>query len=121
MICEEQSNPHTVLRENGIESAIHSAFYPGSPPFAHGGIAKLAGTLCYYLTKAHVFMDGNKRTAALTAVSFLNDHGWDISYPYDEQKDINALAEMVDACAASTISKEEVIAWFDTHKVLQET
>jgi hypothetical protein len=25
--------------------------------------------------------------AALVAVSFLNDHGWDVSYPYDEEKD----------------------------------
>jgi adenine deaminase len=75
MICEEQSNPHAVIREGGIDSAIHSAFYPGLPPFQHGGIAKLAGALCYYLTKAHAFMDGNKRTAALVAVSFSSSYG----------------------------------------------
>ena len=29
-------------------SVLHSAFYPGTYPFTVGGIAKTAGTLCFY-------------------------------------------------------------------------
>ena len=53
MICEEGKNPHQVLNFDRIEGAIHSSFY-GSPPFAHGGVAKLAGALCYFITKGHI-------------------------------------------------------------------
>jgi hypothetical protein len=30
----------------------------------------------------------------------------------------NALAEIIDACAASRIGKDELIDWFDTHKAI---
>lgn len=103
-----------------VESAIHSAFYPGSTPFVHGEIAKMAGALCFYLLKAHAFMDGNKRTATVVAIVFMNKHGWTLNCPFNEDDDSNALADIIDACAASKISKEELIQWFDTHKVLTE-
>jgi len=101
LVCEEGSNPHHVLDMNRIESAIHSAFYPGSPPSAYGGIAKLAGALCFYLTKGHAFQDGNKRTAVLTAITFMNEHGWELVYPLGEGENLDALADLVDAAAGA--------------------
>lgn len=118
LICDEDGNPHQVLSIDRIESALHSAFYPGSPPFAYGGIAKLAGALCFYLTKGHAFQDGNKRTAALSAIAFMNRHGWELVYPINEDETIDALANVVDATAAGALPKEEVIEWFDRHKRL---
>lgn len=118
LVCEEGGNPHHVLDAGRIESAIHSAFYPGTPPFAYGGIAKLAGALCFYLTKGHAFQDGNKRVAVLTAISFMNQHGWELVYPLEESESINSLAELVDGAAASSISKDEMVEWFDRHKRL---
>ena len=59
-ICSEGSNPHHCYDVGKLESAIHSAFYPGSYPFAAGGLAKIAGALCFYLVKGHPFMDGKK-------------------------------------------------------------
>lgn len=76
------------LNTGKIESAIASAFYPGTYPFAHGGFAKVAGALCFYLVKAHAFLDGNKRTGALAAITFLNMHGLDVEYPVDIEKGI---------------------------------
>ena len=74
IVCEAGDNPHQCLSTGKIESAIASAFYPGSYPFAKGGLAKVEGTLYFYLVKAHAFIDGNKRTGALTAITFLNMH-----------------------------------------------
>jgi len=120
LVCEAEGNPHQVLDMDRIESAIHSAFYPGSPPFAYGGIAKLAGALCFYLTKGHAFQDGNKRTAVLTAITFMNEHGWELVYPLGDVENLDALADVVEGAAAGSVNKDEMIEWFERHKRLLE-
>ena len=115
-ICEQGGNPHHCNSIGKVESAIHSAFYPGSYPFAHGGIPRIAGALCFYLLKSHAFTDGNKRTGALAAITFLNQHGLDLQYPIDIENDVDGLAEIVDACAASRIDRDQLMEWFDLHK-----
>jgi death-on-curing protein len=105
------------LDSGEIESAISSAFHPGSYPFSHGGLAKVAGALCFYLVKSHAFLDGNKRTGALVAITFLNMHGMDLEYPLDIDKDINGLAEIIESCAASRINQNQLKDWFEIHKV----
>lgn len=119
-VCEQGGDPHHCYDVGKIESAISTAFYPGSYPFAHGGIAKVAGALCFYLVKSHAFMDGNKRTGALVAIAFLNQHGLDLQYPLDEKRKVNALAEVIESCAASKVDKDELIEWFDWHKISVE-
>lgn len=101
-----------------IESSIHSAFYPGTPPFAAGGIAGIAAALCFYLVKGHAFQDGNKRTAVLSAIAFMNENGWELIYPIDESENMDALADLAEACASGQKSKDDMIAWFDLHKRL---
>lgn len=116
-LCEQQGNPFSVLERGKIESALHSAFYPGSYPFSAGGIAKIAGALCFYLVKAHAFMDGNKRTGALVAIVFMEENGWKLSYPKQESNGKTGLANIIESCAAGKVSKDEVMEWFDLHKV----
>lgn len=65
-------------------------------------------------------MDGNKRTGALVAITFLNQHGLELQYPLDEDRGINALADVIENCAAGSVSKDELIEWFDRHKVSYE-
>ena len=105
------------MNKGKIESAVHTAFYPGSYPFSAGGIAKIAGALCFYLVKAHAFIDGNKRVGNLVAITFMNLNGWDLSYPKEEENGKCALANIIEQCAASEIGKEELIEWFDNHKI----
>lgn len=83
-VCIEQGNPFGILDRGKIESALHTSFYPGSYPFLNGGIARIAGALCFYLVMAHAFMDGNKRTGTLVAIAFMNLNGWDLVYPANE-------------------------------------
>ena len=119
-ICEQGGNPHHCNDLGKVESAISTAFCPGDYPFAHGGLARVAGALCFYLVKSHAFTDGNKRTGTLTAITFLNQHGMDLQYPLDEKKEVNALAEVIENCAAGSVSKEELIDWFEAHKIYLE-
>ncbi len=114
-------NPHLLFDQGKIESALSAAFYPGLYPFVHDGVPGIAGAMTFYLTQAHAFQDGNKRTAAITGVSFMTLNGWDIQYAIDEQTDRNDFADLILKCASSQASKEEVIAWFENHKVKIES
>ena len=116
MVCEKGGNPHLCPDPGKIESLLHTAFYPGVYPFAAGGIAKTAAALCFYLVKSHGFMDGNKRTGALVAIVFMEQNGWTLTYATDQNKNFNALAEIIEKCAASRLTKDELITWFDGHK-----
>lgn len=100
-LCEQQDNPFAVMDAGKIESAIHTAFYPGSYPFQNGGIARIAGALCYYIVMAHAFMDGNKRTGTLVAITFMNLNGWDLEYPENTENSKSELANIIEKCAAS--------------------
>jgi death-on-curing protein len=121
-ICSEGGNPHNCTDIGKVESAISTAFYPGTYPFAHGGIVRVAGAPCFYLVKSHAFTDGNKRTGALAAITFLNQHGMDLQYPLDLDKNIDGLAEIIENCAASKIGRDELMDWFEIHKIyLEET
>lgn len=117
-VCAEGKNPHHCYDPGKIESSLHSALYPGSYPFAAGGIAHIAGALCFYLIKNHAFMDGNKRAATLSAILFLNENGMDLKYPLKEENGRTALANVADDCAAGKVSKEQLMEWFDSHKVM---
>ena len=113
-ICTRDGSPSQCLDAGKVESAVAAAFYPGLPPFVHGGTATLAGALCFYLVRAHAFLDGNKRTALATATAFLRLNGWRLLYPLTPTH--NALAEIVERCGASQVGKDELMTWFERHK-----
>jgi death-on-curing protein len=116
--CSEQNGQQSVLLDRGkIESALHTAFYPGSEPFQNGGVARIAGALCFYLTKAHAFQDGNKRTATYAAVMFMQINGWDLQFAENEGEEFTELAKIIIKATASEITKEELMEWFENHKV----
>ncbi len=116
-ICKEGDNPHHCNDIGKVESAISTAFYPGSYPFSHGGIVRVAAALCFYLVKSHAFTDGNKRTGALAAITFLNQHGLDLQYPLDIDLNINGLAEVIENCATGNVTRDDLMTWFESHKI----
>jgi death-on-curing protein len=107
---------HVCLSEEKVDSAVAAAFYPGDFPFRYGSIAKVAGALCYFLTKAHAFLDGNKRTAGIAATILMEINGFGLIYPFNEKKDINKFADIIDDTASSKVTKDQLIEWFDRHK-----
>lgn len=116
--CSDMNGQQSILLNKGkIESALHTAFYPGSEPFQNGGIARLAGALCFYLTKAHAFQDGNKRTATYAAVLFMQSNGWDLLFADNDDTQFSDLAQIVIKATASEVTKIELMDWFDSHKI----
>jgi death on curing protein len=111
LVCDEDGNEHQCYDVGKLESALHSAFYPGDPPFNHGGIATVGGAITFYNTMAHAFFDGNKRTAVLAGTLFMKFNGWVLLYPPD------SLADLIEECASGKKSIEELKGWFDDHKV----
>ncbi len=55
-VCQASASEHRCYDLGKIESALHSAFYPGNYPFYHGGIAKVAGASAYYILKPMLFL-----------------------------------------------------------------
>lgn len=104
-----------------IDSALGSACYPGNYPFFYGGIARVAGALCFFLIKAHAFMGANKRTGVLAATMFMDLNGYELRYPLSIDGGVTALTDVIEKATASQISKDELIEWFDVHKKKYET
>lgn len=115
-ICHGTASKHVLYDIGKIESALHSAYYPGSYPFQHGGIARVAGALAFYILKAHAFFDGNKRTALLASTIFMDLNGWNLRYPMPEGE-WSELAQVLDRTAANQMDMEELKTWYDNHKI----
>lgn len=63
--------PSNILKPNELDSAVKSiqATFGGS--FLYPDAYSMAGHLMYSLAESHAFIDGNKRTAAVSGLTFL--------------------------------------------------
>ena len=64
-----------------------------------------AAILFYLLVKNHAFVDGNKRTAALALIEFLERNGYTLNATNDD------LYQFTIDVASSVLTKEEVEMW----------
>ncbi len=114
-IHEEQLDEHGGLvgvRDKGLlESALarpeHLAAY-GKPD-----AAELAASYAYGISRNHPFLDGNKRTAFVTAVLFLRLNGYNLV-----ASDMEKVLKMLDV-AAGDISEESFAEWIRQHATLR--
>ena len=98
------------LRDQGLlESAVAmpSAAFGGQ--FLHDDLPAMTGAYLFHLCKNHPFVDGNKRVALASAITFLlvNDHELTCPKPDAEQLTLGV--------ADGSISKDEAIAFFRKH------
>ena len=63
----------------------------------------------------HPFLDGNKRTATVCALTFLSLNGYEIYETYDEE-----LADKVLALVTHSIDKKELAEYFRTQSRVAE-
>ena len=89
--------------ESALARPAHLAYY-GNPD-----AADLAAAYAYGITKNHGFVDGNKRTAWVTARLFLADN--DRRLEFDP---IDAIRTM-ERVAAGRIPEDELAGWFRSH------
>jgi len=72
-----------------VESALGSA--QNAFWYGQGGLFEIAAAYAFHIAEAQAFVDGNKRTAAVSAIMFLRNNG--VPFPAD---DGSVYAAMID-------------------------
>ena len=94
-----------------LESAVAMPAARFAGRFLHRTIAAKAAAYHFHLASNHPFVDGNKRTALAAAETFLELNGYRLSATDEE------LESLTLGVAAGTISKHDVLAFFQRHAV----
>lgn len=96
------------------ETLLDSALAKPLNVFAYADdadIFRLAASYAFGIARNHAFVDGNKRTALVVSMTFLDLNGWDIVAPKEDvYLTFLHLAE-------GSFSEEELAAWFKKHAV----
>jgi death-on-curing protein len=98
------------VRDAGLlESAMGSAAATFGGVFLHETVFEMAAAYLFGLCRNHPFLDGNKRTAVASALTFLEMNGEEIS------ADEDAFFDLVIGVADGRVSKAEVAVFFQEH------
>lgn len=105
MQLDEHGGSHGMRDVNALESAL------ARPKNKHAyddnvDLADLAASYAYAILKSHPFVDGNKRTAFVTAVTFLDLNGYNVGFT--DKEVIDTMLNM----ASSMLSEEQLADWF---------
>jgi death on curing protein len=74
-------------------------------------IFRRAASYAFRIARNHAFLDGNKRTALVVSLTFLDRNGWDIiASKEDLYLTFLHLAE-------GSLTEEELTAWFTSHAI----
>jgi death on curing protein len=93
------------LRDRGLlEAAINMPMASFGGQFLHSDIFEMAAAYMYHIIKNHPFIDGNKRTGTVVALTFLVVNGVKTSFSQEE------LFGLVVGIANSSLSKEYLIS-----------
>lgn len=98
------------VRDLGLlESAVAQprAFFGGH--WLHENLYAMAGAYAFHICKNHPFFDGNKRTALVATLVFLEINGISVLDPKD------VLADAIGRIATGQLNKEQ---WIDLLKTL---
>ncbi len=106
---------HGVLDPGLLSSAVAMPQATFEGRYLHDSIAAMAGAYLYHICQAHAFHDGNKRTAVLAAVVFLDLNG------YDLEVDDHTFEELVVSVATRRAGKDRVTAFIEGHMVPRAT
>jgi death-on-curing protein len=75
-------------------------------------IFRLAASYAFGIARNHAFVDGNKRTALVVSLTFLDRNGWDLEAPKEDV--YFTFLHLADG----SLSEDELTAWFVKHAVL---
>ena len=92
--------------------ALPAASFDGR--FLHANLEEIAGAYLFHLAQNHPFIDGNKRTAAISAIVFLRLNGLAPTFTEDE------LVDLVLGVASGTRSKADAAVEIAAHVHLDE-
>lgn len=106
----EHGGPDGIRDEALLDSALakpHNVFnYVDEPD-----VFRLAASYAFGIARNHPFVDGNKRTALVVSLTFLDRNGWDIVASKEDTYLIFLhLAE-------GRLSEDELASWLEKHAV----
>ena len=88
------------IRDPGLlSSAVAQPRTTFGGAFLHADLYDMAAAYLYHLTKNHAFVDGNKRTAMIAALDFLDLNGVDV------ETEAPSLFDLLVGVAAGRVSK----------------
>jgi death-on-curing protein len=94
------------------ESLLDSALAKPQNVFAYeeaADIFRLASSYAFGIARNHAFVDGNKRTALVVSILFLNRNGWELDRSkVDVYETFLQLAE-------GSLTEDKLAIWFRTH------
>lgn len=94
------------LLESAISQPLQNVFgeelFPDLP-------AKSA-TYAFYISENQPFLDGNKRTAVASALTFLRLNGYDLKLPTPDANKV--LYDVIMKVANKQMSRDELVEWF---------
>lgn len=97
---------------NALESALGRA--ENKVAYGEPDLAELAAAYMFGLARNHAFVDGNKRTAIVSAGAFLDRHGYDLTV------NDGTLYEFVIGVASGEIGEEQIAQFFRDHLIALE-
>lgn len=94
------------LRDLGLlESAVMMPRAQFGGQYLHEDIPTMAAAYLFHIAQAHAFRDGNKRTAVLSALVFLDHNGFEVTADNDDIIDVGLNV------ASGELDKSGVIHW----------
>lgn len=101
------ANDFNVLDRGKLEGALAAPVQTFGGQYLIPSVTGRTAELLVALVKAHAFSDGNKRTAWLCAVSFLNLEGFDLA-----DLDAEEVASFVEGVALDVHDRDSAAVWF---------
>jgi len=105
----------TGIRDIGLlESALAMPQASFGGTYLHTDHYAMAAAYLFHIVSNHPFIDGNKRTGMVAALTFLDMNG----YWFNEKAEKNldaALEELVLSVARGETEKDEIVAFFRQH------
>jgi len=98
------------IRDPGaLESAVATPEATFDGQLLHPTIPAIAAAYLFHICQNHAFLDGNKRTGANAAITFLLMNGWELDFSEDE------LVDLVLSVASGAVSKSTLTEVFGAH------
>jgi len=95
------------LLDSALAKPRNVLAYAEAPDIFH-----LAASYAFGIARNHAFVDGNKRTALVVSLTFLDRNGWDL-----EASKADVYFTFLHL-ADGSLSEDELTAWFTKHAVL---
>jgi death-on-curing protein len=89
------------LLQNILQLSLNKWYYESADKF------ECAAAYAFGITKAHAFVDGNKRTAFVTSITFLRLNGWHFMTEAAEG------AAAMQGLASGEVSEENFTSWLE--------